>query len=182
MTGWKQLDRKVIYDTKFLRLYEDTVELPNGQVFDDYSVVNTNDGIIIVATDESNNILMFNEYKYPINKEILVFPAGGVEDGEDPKAAALRELLEETGYTSDDIEIIGTCYDYPSKVQHTDHIVRVKNARKVSDIEHEATESIGELQLIAVNDLSTIWKSGEFQASYMIAALAYAFPEQLVTY
>jgi len=179
MASWKQLGRKTIYDTKFLRLYEDTVQLPDGKVFDDYSIVNTNDGVIIVATDENGNVLMFDEYKYPIDQDILVFPAGGVEPGESPLIAAARELLEETGYESSDIELVGQCYDYPSKVQHLDHIVRIKNAKKTSGITHEATEAIGSLQLIPVSDLNNYWKDGKFKASYMISALAYAFPEQL---
>ena len=37
MTGWKRLSRKVIYETKFLRLYEDTVQLPGGDIIDNYS-------------------------------------------------------------------------------------------------------------------------------------------------
>jgi 8-oxo-dGTP pyrophosphatase MutT (NUDIX family) len=156
------------------------VELPNGQVFDDWSLVNTGDSVVVVATDENDNVLIFKEYKYPINEDILCFPAGAIDEGETPKQAATRELLEETGYSSDDIEIIGASYDYPTKVQHKDYVVRIKNVKKIADTAHESSESIGELQLIPVSEINKLWKQGEFKSSYMIAAIAHAFPEQLV--
>jgi|TARA_B100001250_G_C19665284_1_gene728952 ADP-ribose pyrophosphatase len=180
MTGWKRLSRKVIYETKFLRLYEDTVQLPGGDIIDNYSVVSTGDSVVVVATDENDNVLLFPEYKYPIDQEILCFPAGGIDSDESPINAAKRELREETGYDSDDIEILGESYDYPSKVQHKDYIVRIRNVRKMTDITHEATESIGELILTPISDINELWRSGKFKSTHMASALAYAFPEQLV--
>lgn len=180
MTGWKQLARKTVYDTKFLKLYEDTVQLPSGQILDDYSLVKLPDGVIVVATDESNNLLLFKEYKYAIDSEVMTFPAGGIEDDEMPIEAATRELLEETGYISDEMELLSTIYDYPSKIQHVDYIIRAKNARKAGDVNHEATESIDNVQLVPVIELSEYWKRGSFKATYMISALAHAFPEHLL--
>ncbi len=181
MKPWKQLGRKTIYDTKFLKLWEDTVDVGDGHVFDDYSVVGFPDSVVIVATDKKGDILMFEEYKYAINETILSFPAGSIEDGQTPEQAALRELKEETGYESDEVEVIGESRDYPSKIKHTDYIVRIKNAREVSDTDHEKTEAIGKLQLISPDDITKLWQSGKFKAAYMTSALAHSFPERLKT-
>lgn len=180
MARWNKISRKIIYKTKFINFFEDTVQLPSGQVFDDYSVINFTDSVIIVATDENDRILLFSEYKYAIDEEILTFPAGGIEGDQTPAEAALRELLEETGYTSTEVEVVGESRDYPLKIQHTDYIVRIKNAKKVQQAEHEATESIGEARLIPLNEINDLWQKGKFNCAYMTAALAHTFPELLI--
>lgn len=178
--SWKRLDRKTIYDTKFVQIFEDTVELPNGRVFDDYSVIKFPAGVVIVATDKNDRLLLFKEYKYALDERIYSLPAGGIEGDQTPIEAAIRELQEETGYTSDEAEIVGQSHDYPSKIQSVDYIVRVKNAHKVQDIAHEATEDIGELQLLSLDEVNVLWKEGKIKGSYMIAALAHTFPQALI--
>jgi len=173
---WQRLNRETLLDTKFLKVFEDTVKLPSGDVFDDYSVVTLPNGVVIVATDVDGRLIAQFEYKYAIDKVILNLPSGGVEKGETPLEAAAKELLEETGYSSDDIELIQTVYEYPSKLDHVLYIVRVKNAVKVKDAVHEATESISQVHLISA-DMTDF--GGVFDTTYNITALALTLPEFL---
>lgn len=173
---WQRLNRETLLDTKFLKVFEDTVKLPSGDVFDDYSVVSLPDGVIIVATDINEKLITQFEYKYAIDKVILNLPSGGVENGDSPLEAAAKELLEETGYGSDDFELIETVYEYPSKLDHILYIVRVKNARKIQDVQHEVTESISEVHLISA-DMDDF--GGKFDTTYGITALALTLPEFL---
>jgi len=173
---WQRLNRETLLDTKFLKVFEDTVKLPSGDIFDDYSVVTLPNGVIIVATDVNGKLITQFEYKYAIDKVILNLPSGGVERGETPLEAAAKELLEETGYGSDDIELIQTVYEYPSKLDHVLYIVRAKNAVKVKKSAHEVTESISQVHLISV-DMDDF--GGVFDTTYNITALALTLPEFL---
>jgi len=175
--SWERKSRRVVYDTPHMQVYEDCVRLPGGHIIDDYSVANLPDGIIIIATDKDNNLIIFDEYKYAVNETILTLPAGGMDGDESPVQAAARELLEETGYESTDFELIGEFYVYPSKIQHTNYMVRAKNAKKIKEIDHEATETIGEVQLIPISKLKKLRLSGKFNTTPLITALALAFPE-----
>ncbi len=177
--SWRQVERRTVLQTPFIGVWEDTVQLPTGQTIDDYSVVSLPDGVLIVATDEDDKLIMFNEYKYAANKEVLGFPAGGINEDELPIEAAARELLEETGYISEELTHVGALDVYPSKVVHTNHVVRAKNARRVKDPEHEATESIGEVQLIDLEDIAQMQRDGHFRTTYLLAALALTFPDYL---
>ena len=75
--SWKLIERKTVYDTKFMSLHEDVIELPNGKTIDDYSVVEFHDVVIIVATDENGNLVTMREYKYAVDETMTVLPAGG---------------------------------------------------------------------------------------------------------
>lgn len=176
--SWKQLERRTAYDSPYMTVWEDTVELPNGQVIDDFSGVDLPDGVLVVATDDEDNLLLFDEYKYAVNDTVLTFPAGGIDGDESPEQAALRELKEETGYEASEAMVLTHLYPYPSKIAHTNYVVRVTNASKVAELDHSTTEadSIGSLQRIPLNELPHLLAEGKFNTSYMVAALALAFP------
>lgn len=178
---WKQCERRIVYKSPYMLAWEDTVELPNGDVIDDFSGVTLPNGVLVVATDSEGNLLMFNEYKYAVNDTVLTFPAGGIDGEETPELAALRELKEETGYAATGARLLGSLYPYPSKITHTDHIVRVENAVRETAIDHSSTEenSIGELQIIPVSDIPRLMKEGKINTTYILSALALAFPEYL---
>ena len=176
---WKQLKRRTILSTPCIDVWEDTIELPNGHIIDDYSVVNLGDGVIVVATDEQNNLITFREYKYAANEALLGFPGGGVEEGESPIAAAARELREEARYETTEIEYIAPLHVYPSKIVHTNHVVRAYNVRRIAEPKHELTESISEVELIHLDDIARLQEQGEFNATYLLAALALTLPDYL---
>jgi ADP-ribose pyrophosphatase len=173
---WKRLDRRPLVDTRFIKVYEDTLELPNGTIIDDYTVAELPDGVVIVATDDQDRLLTQFEYKYAIDKTILNLPSGSVEDGLSILEVASKELLEETGYFSEDLELIGTLYEYPSKLSHTISIVRARNARKVKDSTHELTETISPVHLI---DLEMDDFGGVFDTTYTVSAIALTLPAYL---
>jgi len=173
---WQRLHRETLLDTKFMTVYQDTVKLPTGAVFDDYTVATLPSGVIVVATDPEGRLITQFEYKYAIDKVILNLPSGSVEYGRTPLEVAALELLEETGYESKELELIQTTYEYPSKLDHRVHIVRAKNAIKVKPAAHEATESISEVHLISA-DMPDY--GGIFDTTYNITALALTLPEFL---
>lgn len=172
LDSWKQLNRETLLDSKYLKVYFDKVLLPSGYIINDYSVASLPSGVVIVATDKDNKLLVQTEYKYAIDKHIINLPSGSVEEGEEPLEVAARELLEETGYMSDELELIKTIYEYPSKLDHVLHIVRAKNAHKVNSPEHEQTETIGVIQLLSEAEA----QKQDFNTSYNISALALTLP------
>lgn len=173
---WQQISRKTLLDSKFMKVYEDTVKLPSGAIFDDFTVATLPSGVIVVATDQEGKLITQFEYKYAIDKVILNLPSGSVEKGRSPLEVAALELLEETGYESEELELIQTTYEYPSKLTHEVHIVRAKNAVKVREVQHEPTESIGDVHLISA-DMPDF--GGVFDTTYNITALALTLPEFL---
>lgn len=176
---WTQSRRRTIYTSPYMEMYLDDVELPTGEVIHDYSLASLGDGVVVVATDEHNKLITFREYKYAANKFLLGFPGGGIDGSESPVEAAARELLEETGYSSSEFEYIAALEVYPSKIIHTSHVVRARDARRVAQPAHEQSESISEVQLVDLKDIAELQRRGELNATYLLSALALTLPEYL---
>ena len=90
------LSRNEIYRGRIIDLHVDTVRLPNGHE-STREVADHPGGVAVVALDESDNVLTVKQYRYVFSRVLEEIPAGKLEPGEDPCAAALRELKEETG-------------------------------------------------------------------------------------
>lgn len=99
MKPWKTLDRRTVLDCgKFLVVEQHQVQLPDGRVIADWPWVRTPDYVNIVAETAGGRVLIFRQTKYSV-EGVSFAPLGGyLEPGEDPLAAAKRELMEESGY------------------------------------------------------------------------------------
>lgn len=168
--GWKLLNRKTVFTSKFVTVYEDEVILSNGDIIKDYSLIEKPSIVMIVATDEYDNVLVLHEYKYGTDKIMATLPSGHIKQGESPIAAAKRELVEETGFISESFEEIGTLYDYPTKDIHRVYVVRAINIQKMKETQHENTEEI-QFELITKEELKKQVRNKEWQITSSLAAL-----------
>ena len=101
MKPWKTLAKKPLLNvSKFLSVEQHTVELPDGRVIDDWPWLVTPDYINVAAVTLDEKFICFRQTKYSVTGTTLAPVGGYIEPGEDPLAAAQRELLEETGYES----------------------------------------------------------------------------------
>ena len=101
----RMIESEEIFRGKIIRVRRDTVELPNGKTAG-REIVEHNGGVCILALDEEDCTYLVRQYRYAFAQELTELPAGKLEPGEDPAACALRELEEETGYRSEDLELL----------------------------------------------------------------------------
>ena len=124
----KTLSRQPIFDGRVIKVHVDQVELPNGST-STREIVNHPGGVGILALDQDNNVLTVTQYRYAYQQTVLEIPAGKLEPGEDPYRAALRELQEETGASTDKLTPLGNVYPSPG---FSDEIIRLYLARNLT--------------------------------------------------
>ncbi len=112
MAKEKTLSSQLVYEGRAVKLRVDTVKMPGGRETS-REIVEHGDCVAIIAIDANNNVLLVNQFRTPVEKELLEIPAGGIEPDEDPVAAVCREMQEETGYLPGKVERLGGFYSSP---------------------------------------------------------------------
>lgn len=105
----KKLTSKQIFDGKVVKLFVDTVELPNGETAT-REIVRHPGAVCVVPVTNDGEVVMVKQFRYPFEEIMLEIPAGKLEPGEDPLEAVKRELEEESGAVAGKIEHIGQLY------------------------------------------------------------------------
>ena len=96
-----------------------------------------------MALDDAGNIILKREYRYCYDRDLIEIPAGTFEEGEtDGLSVAKRELLEETGYISEDWKYLGATVESSAKLTNYMHIYFANHCRKVSGQHLDATEEL----------------------------------------
>ena len=117
---WTIDTSEYVINDRFLKLRRDSCTTPQGGKVGTYYVLELKDWVNCIAIDEDDDVLMLRHYRHGVQKYIMEFIGGGMEDGELPEAAAKREVEEETGYTGGSIFRVGT--SYPNPANHTNQV------------------------------------------------------------
>ena len=92
-----RLSSREVYRGNLLHVLEDRVRLPDGAEAGREWVVHPG-AVMVIPVLPNGDIVLERQYRYPLERDFLEFPAGKIDGGEDPLATGQRELLEETGY------------------------------------------------------------------------------------
>ena len=78
--------------------------------------------VAIVPVVDEDHVCLIRNFRVSVGKTLVEIPAGTLEPDEDPRAAALRELAEETGYRADRLELLTACYLSPGILDERMHV------------------------------------------------------------
>ena len=115
------LHSRTVFEGRIITVQVDEVQLPDGKTAG-REVVRHPGGVTVLPLGADNTVTLVRQYRYPLGQELLELPAGKLErGGEGHRAAAIRELGEETGLEAGKLTYLGHLVSSPvQKQQHLD--------------------------------------------------------------
>ena len=108
MNGFERMNRELVYKANVIDIYEDTIKCPDGKIVK-YDYIDHIGAVAVVPVLDDGRILMEKQYRNALDRDTLEIPAGKLDSKEEkPIDAAMRELEEETGYKSTNLELLIT--------------------------------------------------------------------------
>ncbi|WP_047985370.1 NUDIX domain-containing protein [Ornithinibacillus californiensis] len=126
----KTINTVKIFDGKVVKLQVDEVTLPNGKQ-STREIIKHPGAVAVIPMTKEGKIVLVEQFRKPLEKSIVEIPAGKLEPGEDPQETAVRELEEETGYTTKSLTKLTSFYSSPGFADEIMHIYVAKELEKL---------------------------------------------------
>jgi ADP-ribose pyrophosphatase len=141
-----------------LEVRRDVARLPDGKQATREYIVHPG-AVMVVPLLDDGRLVMERQWRYPLERVMLEFPAGKLERGEAPYTCAVRELAEETGYTARQWARAGVLHN---AIAYSDEAIEVWFARGLTEGERRLDEGeFLDLQLVAIDELERLCGSGD---------------------
>ncbi len=158
-----------IYDSRWCGLRKDRVRLADGTL-QDYHVFEVSEAVCIVPELADGSIVMLWQYRYPHGRSHWEVPAGRVNPGEPPLAAAQRELLEETGHRAARFESLAGFYPVNGISPHYAHVFVARSCARVRSPNPDPTERMS-VHVLPPGEVRERLVRGDFQDGFTALAL-----------
>lgn len=166
---FKRLDRELVYHGTIVDFYKDTVQVPNGNIVK-WDFIGHKGAAAVIPVREDGKLLMVRQYRNALDRYTLEIPAGGLNGVDEPtKEAAARELEEETGYRSDDLEWLLTIRTTVAFCNEKIDVYVAKNLIKTEQRLDE--DEFIHVEAYSVEELSGMILEGKIEDSKTISAI-----------
>lgn len=164
---WEVLGREPVLQHPFVTVAMEQVRLPDNRVIPNWPIVHMRNYINALVLNDAGQAMIIEGYKHGLGRSSWQVMGGYIEDDEDPLAAAQRELLEETGYHSDDWQHLGSFVVDANRHGGVAHFFLARNARPIAEPDHDDLEQFV-VRWVAIDELRQALVDGR------VAIISYA--------
>ena len=163
-----RIDGEPVFDGKLLHVRRDRVRLPDGSEATREYIVHPG-AVMIVATLADGRYVMVRQFRYPLARIFIEFPAGKIDPGESPIAAAKRELAEEAGYTAQQWRRLGVIHPV---ISYSTEFIDLWRADDLTHVGSKLDDGeFLELVTFSLDELLVAFDRGEITDSKTVAGL-----------
>lgn len=170
----KRLDRKTIYESQWINLYIDKVLMPSGKIIEKYhQLYYHKEGVVVLLFNSKGEICFIKSKRYTTQKIEWELPAGGIDKDEEILTAAKREVMEETGLTTNKLKLH---YSYnPSNGMSNQSIhIAIGNVKNNIQAEFD-TDEVKEIKWLSSDEVKNLIKRNDITCGVSLTTLLFYF-------
>jgi ADP-ribose pyrophosphatase len=171
---WQVLSSEYIHKGPWATLRTDKCLMPDGRIVPSYYVLEYPDWANAVAITEDKKIIMVRQYRHAAGVVSLEIPGGVIEAGELPEVGMKRELLEETGYQFDELELLCKLHANPSTANNITHCYLARGGKKIQGQHLDEQEQI-EVEEYTIEEVKQLLADNKITQALHVSTLFYAF-------
>lgn len=167
---WERLGHTVQAKTPVFDLQRVRYRHPARGTERDFVVMQAPDWVNVLALTRAGHLVLVRQFRFGLDAFSLEIPGGVMEAGEDPVAAGVRELREETGFTGAGARLLGSVHPNPALQSNRCHIVLVEAAERTAALDWDENEEI-EIATLPAGEVLALARSGAVTHSLVLNAL-----------
>jgi 8-oxo-dGTP pyrophosphatase MutT (NUDIX family) len=172
---WNVLGERLVDDTPHVRVSLADVELPNHVRFTQYVFRMRRCAMTAVLDDAGERLLLMRRHRFIVDRWVWEIPGGYVDEGEDPAEAAVREVVEETGWRPRGVEYVMSCQPLIGNADYPQDLFVAHGADRVAEPE---TDETSEVRWVPVAELPALIEDGDILGAITVIAAQHVLLQQ----
>lgn len=172
---WEILSSQLHADCKVFSVRKQLCRHPRRAINAEFYVINAFPWAVTLALTPENELVLVQQYRFGVDALSWELPAGCIDPGEDPVAAGVRELQEESGYQGHNARLLGESWPNPALQNNTCYFVLIENAQPSAQQEWDAHEEIA-VCVKPVDEVFAWARTGKIRHAMVLNALFYFEP------
>jgi ADP-ribose pyrophosphatase len=168
--SWRTLERSYLYRNPWCAFRVDEVVLPGGAEIE-YGVLESKGFAAVVPLTDGGDVVLVRQWRQPLGSFTLELPSGGVNQGEDAREAARRELFEETGFRAAELDHLVSVHTSTGRTTEICYLFRSRAVRDPEGPCPEPTEFIYVVEMPLEEALEGILGGGITDAATVLGLL-----------
>jgi len=168
---WLVHGERLVDDTPHVQVSLADVELPNHVRFTQYVFRMRRVAVTAALDDAGGQVLFMRRHRFIVDRWVWELPGGYVDDGEDPPAAAAREVQEETGWRPKRVDHVLPCQPLIGNADYPQDLYLASGAEQIGEPD---TDQSAEIRWIQLEETPTMIASGEILGAMTIIGVQYA--------
>jgi ADP-ribose pyrophosphatase len=166
----EKLASERIFEGKVFDVERDRVRMPNGREVT-VDVVRHSRSVVLLPVPEPRHIILIRQYRYAVNRMLWELPAGSVDPGEEPEAAARRECHEEIGQVPDTVVRLAAWFPTPGFCDEEMFFYRLSGLSTPTQAAAQDEDEDIEPRVFTVADARDMIRRGEIVDMKTVAGL-----------
>jgi ADP-ribose pyrophosphatase len=164
---WTRESSERIADCRVFKVRRDLSLDPRDGRAHDFYVIEATDWINIIPLTEDGRVVLIEQYRHGIREVSLEIPGGMVDEGESPREAAARELLEETGYEAGEVTFLGKTRPNPAIQDNWIHTFVARGVERRGEPSNAGTERTV-VRLVPLDGIASLIAEGKINHSLVV--------------